>query len=104
MNTPRLDLPPETPAPTSRCLHSRLVDRVLTDTGEETGTRPLFGVRRNHSRSDSCIGAGKCCPTGFIDREVVTSSQSVRIPAVSRPCSKISAGLPLITANNWRVL
>jgi uncharacterized Zn finger protein len=38
MNSPRLDLPPETPAPASRCLHSRLVDRVLTDTGEETGT------------------------------------------------------------------
>lgn len=38
MNSPRLDLPPETPALASRCLHSRLVDRVLTDTGEETGT------------------------------------------------------------------
>jgi hypothetical protein len=38
MNTPRLDLPPRTPAPTSHCLHSRLVDCVLTDKGEETGT------------------------------------------------------------------
>ena len=38
MNTPRLDLPPRTPAPASHCLHGRLVDRVLTDSGEETGT------------------------------------------------------------------
>lgn len=38
MNSPRLDLPREIPAPASRCLHRRLVDRVLTDTGEETGT------------------------------------------------------------------
>lgn len=38
MNTPRLDLPLKTAAPSSRCRHSRLVDRVLTATGEETGT------------------------------------------------------------------
>ncbi len=37
MNTPRFDLPSETPAPASHCLHNRLVDRVLTDKGEETG-------------------------------------------------------------------
>jgi hypothetical protein len=38
MNTPRLDLPPKTVAPSSRCRHSRLIDRVLTAAGEETGT------------------------------------------------------------------
>lgn len=38
MNTPRFDLPPTAPAPTATCRHRRLVDRVLTEKGEETGT------------------------------------------------------------------
>lgn len=40
MNTPRFDLPPTAPSPTptATCRHRRLVDRVLTEKGEETGT------------------------------------------------------------------
>lgn len=37
MDTPRLDLPPTTAVPIPTCRHKRLVDRVLTENGEETG-------------------------------------------------------------------
>lgn len=37
MQTPQLDPTPTPPSPSPTCRHKRLVDRILTDNGKETG-------------------------------------------------------------------
>lgn len=37
MQTPQLDPTPTPPSPSHGCRHKRLVDRILTDNGKESG-------------------------------------------------------------------